>query len=109
MRTYVMCLVSAALTLLAFGATMFLQGGWQSAAAAFAVLAGAGFLTSLISLRVTGERLASPAPRIARGQARARHAPAAERPHEAAPVPSPTPEPTRPGPQVSGRLSPSPS
>jgi hypothetical protein len=109
MRSYVRFLVMAALALVAFAATMFLQGGWQSAVAAVAILTGAGFLTSFIALLVTGERLASPAQGVARGRALARPAPAAARPREAAPAASKTPERPRTKPRASGRLSSVPS
>jgi hypothetical protein len=109
MRTYVTFLVSGTLTLLAFGATMFVQGGWQSALVAFAVLTGAGFLTSFISLLATGERLASPAPGLARGRALAQHAPAVERRREPAPQPVAVSRPARTAPRPRGRLSSAPS
>jgi hypothetical protein len=77
-RSYVRFLVSAALALPALGVTVLVQGGWRAAFMGFAVIAGAGALTSVISLLVAGERLASPAPRPTRGRAVARHAPAAQ-------------------------------
>lgn len=92
MGTYVMFPVSGALTLLAFGAMMVVQGGWQAADAAFAMLTGVGFLTTIISLAATGEWLESPAPRLARGRALARRAAATERGPEAAPVPVRSPQ-----------------
>jgi hypothetical protein len=110
MRTYVTFLVSGTLTLLAFGATMFVQGGWQSALAAFAVLTGAGFLTSFILLITTGERLPSPAPRLARGRAiAAQRAPAVERRREPAPKTVAEFRPAPTGPRPRGRLSSAPS
>jgi hypothetical protein len=108
-RTYVTFLVSGALALLAFGATMIVHGGWQAAAAAFAVLTGGAFLTSLISMRASAERLASPASRPVRRRAIARHAPAAEPRREATPAAmAPTP-PARPEPRPRPRLSSNPS
>jgi hypothetical protein len=101
MRTYVTFLVSGTLTLLAFGATMFVQGGWQSALAAFAVLTGAGFLTSFISLITT---------RLARGRAiAAQRAPAVERRREPAPKTVAEFRPAPTGPRPRGRLSSAPS
>jgi hypothetical protein len=105
MRTDLMLLVSGALALLAFGATMFVHGGWQSALAAFALLAGVGFLASLISLLATGERLASPAPSVAGGRTIPRRAPAVERRREAAPAPVAASRAARTGPRPQGRLS----
>ena len=113
MRTYVTFLVSGTLTLIAFGATMFAQGGWQSATGAFAVLTGAGFLTSFISLLVTGERMASPIRSasmrhefsVTRARAIARRAAAVERP----PEPVAEPRPFRTAPRPPGRLSTTPS
>lgn len=109
MRTYVTFLVSGTLTLLAFGATMLVQGGWQSAAAALAILTGVGFLTSFVSLFAGGERLASRAPSLARGRAIGQRAPAVERRREPAlePVAASRRAWTRPRPQ--GRLSSAPS
>jgi hypothetical protein len=110
MRTYVTFLVSGTLTLLAFGATIFVQGGWQSALAAFAVLAGVGFLTSFISLITTAERLASPAPRLARGRGiAAQRAPAVERRREPAREAVAEFRPARTGPRPRRRLSSAPS
>jgi hypothetical protein len=104
MRAYLTFLVSGALALIAFVATMLLQGGWQAVLAAFAVLAGAGCLTGLIALLTTGERLASPAPSGAHQRASARPAPAAKDRPEAAPEPAAPPEPSRPGPRTRPRL-----
>jgi hypothetical protein len=117
MRTYVTFLVSGTLTLIAFGATMFVQGGWQSAAAAFAVLTGVGFLTRFVSLLVTGERPASPIRSASmphefsptRGRAIARRAPAVERRRELAPEPLAASRPARPGPRPQGRVSSAPA
>jgi hypothetical protein len=108
-RTYVTFLVSGALALLAFGATMLVHGGWQAALAAFAVVAGVGCLISMVSLLATGERPASPAPSRARSRAIARHAPAAEARREAAPVPVAPLEPPRPKPHPRPRPSLTPS
>jgi Na+-transporting methylmalonyl-CoA/oxaloacetate decarboxylase gamma subunit len=105
MRTYLTYLVSGALALLAFGATMLVQGGWRAALAAFAVLAGAGSVLSMISLLATGERLASPAPR----RAIAQPAPAPKTRRAAAPEPVTSREPARPGPRPRPRLSSNPS
>lgn len=110
MRTYVTFLVSGTLTLFAFGATMFMQGGWQSALAAFAVLTGAGLLTSFISLITTGEGLASPTPRLARGRAiSAQRAAAVERRRKPAPETVAEFRPAPTGPRPRGRLSSAPS
>jgi hypothetical protein len=54
---------------------------------AFAVLAGAGSLVTMISLDATGERLVSPAASRARRRAVAQPAPAPKTPCEAAPEP----------------------
>jgi hypothetical protein len=109
MRTFVRLLVSAAVGLLAFGATIIVSGGWQPALAALAIFAGGAFLVSLISLLVTGERLLSPAPSPARRRPIARRAPAPAPRREAAPPVVAPPEPARPEARARPRLSPTPS
>jgi hypothetical protein len=56
MRTYIRLLGSGALTLVGLGATLLVQGGWEAAAAAFAIFSGLVFAVSFISLRVAAER-----------------------------------------------------
>jgi hypothetical protein len=55
-RTYMTFLGSGALTLIGFGATILVQGGWQAVAAAFAILQGLVFASTFIALRVAAER-----------------------------------------------------
>jgi hypothetical protein len=109
MRTFVRLLVSAAVGLLAFGATTIVSGGWQAALAAIAMFAGGVFLVSLISLRAAGERMTSPAPSPARGRPIALRAPAVAPRREAAPPAVAQPEPARREPRARPRLSPTPS
>lgn len=56
MRTYIRFLGSAALTLIALGSTLLVQGGWQAAAAAFAIFQGLVFASSFIALGAAAER-----------------------------------------------------
>ena len=49
-------MIFGALTLIGFGATILLQGGWQAAAAGFALLNGAGFVLSFAVLGARSER-----------------------------------------------------
>jgi len=109
MRTFVRLLVSAAVGLLAFGATIIVSGGWRPVLAALAIFAGGVFLVSLISLLVTSEPLMSPAPSPARRGPIARRAPAPAPRREAAPPVVAPPEPARPEPRARPRVSPTPS
>jgi hypothetical protein len=54
-RTYITFLGSGALTLIGFGATILLQGGWQAAVAAFAIFQGIVFASSFGILRAAAE------------------------------------------------------
>jgi hypothetical protein len=65
-RPYRTLLVSAALAALALGATMIVDGDWQSALAAVAGFTGGAFLLSLTRLLANGERPARPAPAAAK-------------------------------------------
>jgi O-antigen/teichoic acid export membrane protein len=56
MRTFITLLVSAGLTVAGLGAAIVLHGGWESAAAAGALVAAMAFLFSLILALVAGER-----------------------------------------------------
>ena len=83
MRTYIRLLGSGALTLIGLGATLLVQGGWQAAAAAFAIFQGGVFALSFISLRVAAERPRSRRPgwAVAGSEPRGARTPAeAERP-----------------------------
>jgi hypothetical protein len=72
-----------AVMIVAFGATLLLSGGWQSAAAAVAIFAGVAFVPAYIALLIAGERPPE----------RARWREAAPRPASA---PAPAPEPAAP-------------
>lgn len=81
-HAFVRFLVSGAIALAAFGATLDLQGGWQATTMAIAVLAGVVSVTSFFSLRARGERNASTAPRPPRARPTAERAPRPERRRE---------------------------
>jgi hypothetical protein len=51
---------SAALMVVAFGATLLTGGGWQSVAAAGAIFAGTGILTAFLVVVTLGDGLRSP-------------------------------------------------
>jgi hypothetical protein len=56
MRTYIRLLGSGALTLIAVGVTLVVQGGPQAIAAAFAIFQGIVFVTTFLTLRVAADR-----------------------------------------------------
>jgi hypothetical protein len=56
MRTYTKLLGSGALTLIAVGVTLVVQGGPQAIAAAFAIFQGIVFVTTFLTLRVAADR-----------------------------------------------------
>ena len=58
MRSGVLFLPSAALTVVAFAAAVLLHPDWDAAAAVLAAIAGMACLTSLIALEAAGERRA---------------------------------------------------
>jgi hypothetical protein len=94
MRAYKRLLVFGALTLIGMAATIIVQGGWQAAAAAFAIFTGGGFTLTFAALRAASERPRSPHPSWAS---------AADRPHRpvvAAPAAAPAPRTSRP--RISG-------
>jgi hypothetical protein len=68
MRTYIRFLGSGALTLVGLGATILVQGGWQAAAAGFAILQGLVFALTVIGMRVGAERPRSRRPDWAMGE-----------------------------------------
>lgn len=73
MRRSIWLLGSGALTLVGLGATLIVQGGWQAVAAAFAILQGLVFASSLIALQMAAEhpRARRPSWAVAGGAPRA--------------------------------------
>ena len=83
MRTYIRLLGSGALTLVGLGATLIVQGGWQAAAAAFAIFQGIVFATSYGMLLAASERPGSTRPDWALGDGEPRPASAMTEPERA--------------------------
>ena len=81
--TYITFLASGALTLIGFGATLVVQGGWQAVAAAFAILQGLVFASTFIALRVAAERPRSRRPGWALAGGSRQAVPAASGPERA--------------------------
>ena len=59
---YAVLRLSALVTGFALAAGLYLKGGWDAAAAALAIVAGMGFVLSLIALFVAGEGPSAPTP-----------------------------------------------
>lgn len=62
MRAFRRFRIFGALTLIGLAATIMVQGGWQAAAAAFAMFNGAGFAVTFAALGAASERPLSPHP-----------------------------------------------
>jgi hypothetical protein len=71
-------MIFGALTLIGMAATIIVQGGWQAAAAAFAIAGGGGFALTFAALRAASERPGSRHPSWAHAADRPRHQVAAE-------------------------------
>ena len=82
-RTYLTFLGSGALTLIGFGATILVQGGWQAAAAAFAIFQGLVFTSCFGFLRAASERPGSRRPAWATADRAPQAVPAASGPERA--------------------------
>jgi hypothetical protein len=78
MRAYRRLMIFGALTLIGLAATIIVQGGWQAAAAAFAIANGGGFALTFVALCAASERPRSRHPSWARAADRPHHGVAAE-------------------------------
>ena len=56
-RDYKLLLIFGALTLIGMLATIFVQGGWEAAAVAVAIVGGGGFAVTFVALGVSTERV----------------------------------------------------
>jgi hypothetical protein len=65
MRAFIQLSILGALTLIGSAATLLIQGGWQAAAAAFAIFNGAGFTLTFVAIGVASERPGPLHPRLA--------------------------------------------
>jgi hypothetical protein len=57
---YAVLRFSALMTGFALTAVLFLKGGWDAAAAGLAIVAGTGFVLSLVALVVAGDGASAP-------------------------------------------------
>jgi hypothetical protein len=89
MRAYKRLMIFGALALIGMAATIVVQGGWQAAAAAFAIFTGGGFTLTFTALRAASERPRSRHPSWAAAADRPRHRVAAEPGPRPAPVSTP--------------------
>lgn len=103
--------ISQAVTVVAFGAMLVVQGGWQAAASAIAMLGGFVFLLSYISMLARGERLASERQRLLRAPAQTTQQVRAQpaEPRRLAPAPDAALRPVAPRLRAVGPLSGAPS
>ncbi len=65
MRAFIQLSIFGALTLIGSAATLLIQGGWQAAAAAFAIFNGVGFALTFLAIGVASERPGPRHPRLA--------------------------------------------
>jgi hypothetical protein len=70
MRTYIRILGSGALTVVGLGATIIVHGGWQAAAAGFAISQGVVFALTFLELRQASDRPRPGRPAWALGEGR---------------------------------------